>query len=469
MRRLLAIFSIISIAAFFGGRFSYAQSAGATVQPAGIAEGLWEGSLTLKQIAPAGAGGSENPGSLSSGLKLKILGQGKGALMDITEQSMFGYPLDEVTWNAGSIRFILDALGPGEELACEGIFSTSAGTSGMRGGIIGTAKARSWKGSFLLRRVAASQTSNEKFMSIPIGEDCLPGTLLQPGGGQSRVPLVLLLSGAGTSDRDGNNYNVPGKSNTLSMLAETLYGKGVASFRYDKRGSGEAYLLERRGMMTSLAVHASDAAQVLKHLLNLNMFSRILVAGTNEGAWAGAAAINSLAAEGIFIDGIVVLDGSGMEPRKELEASIQELDEGTRKEAEAIVQALIAGKPFPTPSAQLSDFFSASRIEWLKSWLKFDPSSEIAKVQAPILFIYGSADLQVSREAFERLLKARPNAAARLIPSMNYLLKQVKTEEENYDSFTNPAYPLAEGLVDLITAFAKAKPLPPGSATLPYR
>ncbi|MFA5851706.1 MAG: alpha/beta hydrolase [Spirochaetales bacterium] len=469
MRRLLAIFSIISITAFFGGRFSYAQSAGATAPATGIAEGLWEGSITLKQIVPAGTGGSESPGSLSSGLRLKILGQGKGALMDITEQSMFGYPLDEVSWNAASIRFTLDALGPGEELACEGIFSASAGTPGLGGAIIGTAKARSWKGSFLLRRVPGSQAPHEKIISIPIGEDFLPGTLLQPGGAQSRVPLVLLLPGAGTSDRDGNNYNVPGKSNTLSMLAATLYDKGVASFRYDKRGSGEAYLLERQGMTTSLAVHASDAARILKYLLNLNMFSRIIVAGMNEGAWTGAAAINSLAEEGIFIDGIVVLDGSGVEPRKELEASIQELDDSTRKEAEAIVQALMAGKPFPAPSAQLSDFFSPTRIEWLESWLKFDPSSEIAKVQAPILFIYGSADLQISREAFERLLKARPNAAARLIPSMNYLLKQVKTEEENYDSFTNPGYPLAEGLVDLITAFAKAKPLPPGSAALPYK
>ncbi|MHB9152777.1 MAG: alpha/beta hydrolase family protein [Spirochaetales bacterium] len=468
MRRLSAIFFIISIAAFLGGPLSYAQAAGIAKPPAGIAAGLWEGSITLKRIAQAGEASSESPGTLSSGVKLKLLDQGKGALMDIAEQSMFGYPLDDVSWNAAGIQFILDALGPGEELACEGIYSASKGTSGTGGAIIGTAKARSWKGTFLLHRVAGGQAPNETLVSIPIGEDLLPGTLLQPGGAQSRAPLVLLLSGAGTSDRDGNNYNVPGKSNTLSMLAAALYGKGVASFRYDKRGSGEAYLLERKGMTTSLAVHVSDAAEVLKYLLKLNLFSRIIVAGMNEGAWTGAAAINTLAAEGIIIDGIVVLDGSGVEPRRELEASIRELDEGTRKEAEAIVEALMAGKAFPTPSAQLSDFFSASRIEWLKSWLKFDPSSEIAKVQAPILFIYGSADLQVSREAFERLLKARPNAAARLIPSMNYLLKRVKTEEENYDSFTNPGYPLAEGLVDLITAFAKAKPLPPGSATLPY-
>ncbi|PKL74515.1 MAG: hypothetical protein CVV27_20120, partial [Candidatus Melainabacteria bacterium HGW-Melainabacteria-1] len=111
----------------------------------------------------------------------------------------------------------------------------------------------------------------------------------------------------------------------------------------------------------------------------------------------------------------------------------------------------------------LADFFAVSRREWLKAWLSFNPGDEVARLAAPVLYIYGSADLQVARKDFEKLLDARPAAAARLIPSMNYVLKQVKTEEENYDSFTNPDYPLADGLADLLAAFAKAKPLPSGS------
>ena len=468
IKRLAALCSIISIAAFFGGRFSYAQSFVASAAPAGIAEGLWEGSIALKRNLSAQVSGAESQGSLSSSLKLKILAKGLGALMDIAEQSMFGYPLDEVSWDASKIHFILDALGPGEDLACDGLFS-SAGMPKGGGIIIGTAKSSSWKGTFILRRVTAVSDENEKSISIPLeGTSQLPGTLLLPAGGQPGAPIVLLLSGAGTTDRNGNNYNVPGKSDTLLLIAKALQAKGVASCRYDKRGSGEAYLLERPDEMTSLAMHAADATQVLKYLLGMGDFSRIIVAGMNEGAWVGAAAINSLARQGIFIDGLIALDCSGEKPRKELEASMLELSEKTRTEAQAIEEAIIAGKSFPPPSAQLSDFFAASRIEWLRSWLTFDPSSAIASVQAPVLLVYGSEDLQVSREAFEMLLQARPNASARLIPSMNYLLKQVKTEDENYDSFTNPKYPLADGLVDLISAFAKAKPIPAGSAAQPY-
>jgi len=250
------------------------------------------------------------------------------------------------------------------------------------------------------------------------------------------------------------------------MLAETLAARGVASFRYDKRGSGEAYMLERQGVTTSLLKHAADATLALRLLSGLDRFSRITVMGMNEGAWAGASAINRLESEGMAIDGFVAVDTSGEEPLNELMSSLDGLDAAVRTEAEAIVRALKADEAFEAPSGALADFFAASRREWLKAWLDFNPADEVARLKAPVLFIYGSSDLQVPREAFEKLLDARPMAAARLIPSMNYALKLVKTEEENYDSFTNPDYPLADGLADLLAAFAKAKPLPPGS--LPY-
>lgn len=471
---------VFIVAAFSRGMPSYAQSPAANPQMTGIGEGLWEGTIALKQVAVAeGSGPSgkqEGQGSLTSELSLRILSQGAGALMDITAQSMFGYPLDEVSWSSNRIRFSLDALGPGEELLFDGFYSASTGAVGLAeagtanaltgGTIVGTAKAASWRGSFMLRRTKSASESGEKSLSVITDEGALPGTLLLPTNGQTRFPLVLLLAGAGTTDRNGNNYNVPGRSDSLKMLAKALASKGVASYRYDKRGSGEAYMLERQGVTTSLGRLADDAVKALRLLQNQEGIARIIVAGMNEGAWIGAAAINRLAAEGIVVDGLIALDSSGEEPIRGLEASLEELDETTRAEADTIVKAIIAGKPFQTPTGQLSDFFAASRLAWLKSWLTFDPAAEMARVEAPILYVYGSSDMQVSPAAFERLRLARPDAAARLIPSMNYMLKQVKTEQENYDSFTNPAYPLSSALVDLVTAFAKAKPAPSGST--PY-
>lgn len=473
MKPLFAM-AVILLCAVLGSQKAEAQSSQGKPPPTGISEGSWSGTLTIKQTALPGNKPGDAQNSLGASLRVKILAQDAGALMDIPEQSMYGYPLDKVSWTAHRISFVLDVLGNGEELLFEGIYSSSAGGTGTPaaegggkgGSIIGTANSSSWKGSFILSRQPEALEPGETLGSVKTQEGLLPGSFMRPASGQTNVPLVLLLAGAGPTDRNGNNYNVPGRTDNLLMLAKTLASKGIASFRYDKRGSGEAYMLEKQGVPTSLTKQAEDASRVAASLLAAGGFSRLIVAGMNEGAWIGAAAINRLANEGLIVDGLVVLDASGEDPVEGLKASLAGLDEATKSEAESIVEALLAGKAFPQPSSSLSDFFAASRIEWLSSWLKFKPSAEIGRVQTPVLFIYGSSDLQVSREAFEKLLDARPNAAARLIPSMNYALKKVNTEEENYDSFTNPKYPLPFALVDLIAAFAKAKLLPSGS--LPY-
>lgn len=477
-------FALVLLFLLSGNFIAFDASAQDAVhQGQGIGAGIWEGTLALAPTAQKDGNLNAPTNTFNASLRLRILEKGAGALLDIPEQSMYGYPLEDLAWTPGRIRFILDALGPGQELVFDGVFSFSAkapeaakgGADGVRdparpgdaeGAIIGTASSESWKGSFRLSRSPQTMLPGEKSFSIKTDDGMLPGTLTWPPAASAGAPLVLLLSGAGPTDRDGNNYNVPGRADALKKLSQGLAAKGVATYRYDKRGSGEAYMLERNGKTVSLIRHGDDAAHVIKSLRGMNEISRLIVAGMNEGAWIAADALNRLAMEGIFVDGFIVLDASGEDPADVLNASLAELDERTKAEAKAIVGAILNDKPYPEPSEKLADFFAPSRIDWLVSWLKFSPAGEIARVQAPVLFVYGGSDIQVSRGAFEKLLDARSNAAARLVPAMNYALKEVKSEEENYDSFTNPEYPVPAALVDLIAAFAKAKPAPAG--TLPY-
>lgn len=62
-------------------------------------------------------------------------------------------------------------------------------------------------------------------------------TYRHPESGTATFPAVLLISGSGPTDRDGNS---PGNDNvnTLQTLADWLSQDGVASLRYDKLGSG---------------------------------------------------------------------------------------------------------------------------------------------------------------------------------------------------------------------------------------
>src|SRR4051812_30079834 len=67
----------------------------------------------------------------------------------------------------------------------------------------------------------------------------LAGTLLLPIWSElEKVPGVVLVSGSGPTDRDGNNTLIPDRIDLLKQIAALLAEAGIASLRYDKRGIG---------------------------------------------------------------------------------------------------------------------------------------------------------------------------------------------------------------------------------------
>ncbi|HNX73145.1 MAG TPA: hypothetical protein PKJ53_03075 [Spirochaetales bacterium] len=462
--------------------------AGLSVTSVALANTEMAGTATLKPVRSASGSGATDAGALTLSLRLRLVDQGK-ALIDIPEQSLFGYPLAKMEWTDKDLSFELDAWGPGQEMRFRGVLNALSGQSGAYAAT-GMISSKDWQGSFSVVSQPrlkspgifglAVQVQGGEVQGGEVQGGELPGTLVLPetsiksDGTQGTaqvgeftsavdffpVPLVILLSGAGPTDRDGNNFSVPGQTDTLRQLSQKLEEKGVATYRYDKRGSGEAYWLEKPDQVTSIAIHAQDAAEVVRHFCTSGLFSRVLVAGMNEGAWVGAMALNKLQAEGVLADGLVVLDASGEDPEDQLASSLRTLSPEVQAEAERIRAAIEKGEPYAQPSAQLAAFFAPTRSEWVAAWLACHPAQEIASVSAPVFFVRGDADLQVSRESFEKLLAARPDAAAFSIPSMNYVLKLVKSNEENYDAFVNPSYEIPEALVDLVEALAKVKSLP---------
>ncbi|HOV93568.1 MAG TPA: alpha/beta hydrolase [Spirochaetales bacterium] len=455
--------------------------AGLSVTSVALENTVMAGTATLKPVRSTSGSGAIDTSALNLSLRLRLVGQGK-ALIDIPEQSLFGYPLAKIEWTDKVLSFELDAWGPGQEMRFRGVLSALSGQSGAYAAT-GMISSKDWQGSFSVVSQARLKSPGVFGLAIQVQGGELPGTLVLPktsiksnGTEEAQeaqelgefssaldffpVPLVVLLSGAGPTDRDGNNFSVPGQTNTLAQLSQKLAEKGVATYRFDKRGSGEAYWLEKPDQVTSIAIHAQDAAEVIRYFCSSGRFSRVLVAGMNEGAWVGAMALNRLQAAGVLADGLIVLDASGEDPEDQLASSLRTLSPEVQAEAERIRAAIEKGEPYAQPSAQLAAFFAPTRSEWVAAWLACHPAQEIASVSAPVFFVRGDADLQVSRGSFEKLLAARPDAAAFSIPSMNYVLKLVKSSEENYDAFVNPSYEIPQVLVDLVEALAKVKSLP---------
>ncbi len=71
-------------------------------------------------------------------------------------------------------------------------------------------------------------------ITLDTGSGELFGSLLLPRS-DAPVPVVLIVSGSGPTDRDGNNPD-GGRTDSLKRLASVLASHNIASVRFDKRG-----------------------------------------------------------------------------------------------------------------------------------------------------------------------------------------------------------------------------------------
>ena len=304
-------------------------------------------------------------------------------------------------------------------------------------------------------------------VGVDTGRGILPGSLLLPDAVSGRaVPAVLLLSGA-DADRDGNNYAVPGRSDALAQLARAIRERGIASLRFDQRGSGEAYRLGADEGKLRFDDRVADARAAIASLAGDRRISRLVILGYGEGALVGSAALAPLGEISNRVVGIVALCASGKTELETIEEALSSTPEEYKSEAEAIMSALEAGESYPNPSPYFADFFRPSFQAYLASRFRYDVRAAFAAAEpSPFLprealVIAGGSDLQVPRDESWSLASSRPGTAYRVIPGMSHALKEVGDDEDaNYASFTDPSLPLAEGLVDLVAAFVDGGALP---------
>ena len=80
-------------------------------------------------------------------------------------------------------------------------------------------------------------------------------------------PAALLISESGNTDRNGDNA-VAGPVGNMRQLAEYLSGKGIASLRYDKVGTGKTGLgpYEQKKADVGSAVYTAGAKSAVRYL-----------------------------------------------------------------------------------------------------------------------------------------------------------------------------------------------------------
>jgi uncharacterized protein len=289
----------------------------------------------------------------------------------------------------------------------------------------------------------------EQDLTLARGEQRLHGSLLRPA--LAHKPLVaLIIAGSGPTDRNGNSAALPGRNDSLALLAQGLAQAGVASLRYDKRGIGASAAAMTAEADLRFEHYADDAAAWVERLAADPRFSGVVIIGHSEGASLGL-----LAAQRSQARAYVSLAGPGRPAAEVLSSQLQgKLPQALVERNGQILQALQRGETVADIPPALAALYRPSVQPYLISWFRVDPAREIARLSMPVAVIQGTTDIQVSVDDARRLAGARPGSQLHLIAGMNHVLKAVPAEPaQQMASYSDPSQPLAPGLIEALTGF----------------
>lgn len=296
---------------------------------------------------------------------------------------------------------------------------------------------------------AQPRASAGEATTLDLASGRLHGTLQLPEG-PAPYPVALIIAGSGPTDRDGNSAVIPGKNNSLRLLAEELASHGVASLRYDKRGVGASAAAGGNEEELTFDDFVDDAVGWLEQLEGDDRFSQLVIIGHSEGSLIGM-----LAAERVHADAFVSLAGPGQNAADILSAQLAaQLPPPLLDESRTIVQELREGREVPEVNPALLALFRPSVQPYLISWFRYDPAQVLKRLTMPVLLIQGTTDAQVTVAQAERLAAAKPDAEVVILEEMNHVLKRVPAGQPDLtQSYGDPSLPLASGLVETISSF----------------
>lgn len=312
-------------------------------------------------------------------------------------------------------------------------------------------------GVMMLRVLALSLTLFTGFVqatvlqrpiSLDTGTGELFGSLLLPKSDQP-VPVVLIISGSGPTDRDGNNPD-GGRNDSLKRLAWVLAKHNVASVRYDKRGVAASLAATPDERNLSVEAYVADAQAWGRKLKSDPRFGPLILLGHSEGAL-----IASLAAPSVDAAAVISMSGSARPIDQVLREQLaRSLPPPLMLRSNELIDSLKAGKTDDNVPPPLQVIFRPSVQPYLISLFRQDPAAAFARLKMPALIIQGSHDIQVGVDDARQLKAAKPDAELALIDGMNHVLRIVPNDvKRQLASYKDPQLPLAAELGTRILGF----------------
>lgn len=292
------------------------------------------------------------------------------------------------------------------------------------------------------------------FASVPGVQ--LAGTILLPAG-DGPFPAVVFVTGSGPQNRDEELLG----HKPFLVIADYLARHGIASLRYDDRGTAKSTGSFANGTSADFADDAEAAVRFLRTQPGIAR-DRVGIVGHSEGgAIAPMVAARSrdvafivlLSGPGIPGDSILLLQQaliagvSGVPPAMvkrtgDVNARLFDVIKSSRDSTEAAARLTEVAKQIVVSLPGDEQSLGASQLEgakaqllspWMRYFIRYDPRPTLRKVHVPVLALGGTLDLQVpykeNLSAIETALKAAGNKDVRIVsmPGLNHLFQTATT------------------------------------------
>ncbi|WP_062053400.1 alpha/beta hydrolase [Aquimarina longa] len=272
----------------------------------------------------------------------------------------------------------------------------------------------------------------------------IEGTLVTPYS-DDHVPLVIFIMDSGAINRDGNDRM--SKNDTFKQLSYELARLGIATYRYDKR----LFKMDGLGIKEheiSLDDFIKDAVSAIDYFKTKGKYHKIIIAGHGQGSLIGMIAARgransfiSIAGNALSIDQVIIEQIAKQAPGLDKSATV------------AFKQLKENGRATGYDSA-LESIFRYDLQPFMRSWIKYNPSEEILKLEIPVMILYGDKDIQVDLAQADKFKEVIPQAEYLFVQNMNHILKEIKGGRlENHKSYNEPFRKIAPEVLAGIANF----------------
>lgn len=262
----------------------------------------------------------------------------------------------------------------------------------------------------------------------------------------STFEVVVYVHGSGNIDRDGNQGQFIQPAYIKQLSAE-LNKQGIGVLRYDKRTAN----LNNREHLTGIQFtdYVDDLRIVVKAFEKDKRISGIHLIGHSQGSLVAALALTE---SDLNVKSFISLCGPADGFGKVIVDQVSAQNEGLGKIAQNHVNELMETQQIKEVNPFLVSVFRKENQSFFYSWMQYNPSKTIAKIEVPFLAIGGGYDNQVPSNDAQKLAQNTKNGKHLVIESMNHVLKELGQESDNLKSYQNDDFQVHTELVNILVA-----------------